>query len=73
MPSRSATASHATSMTPQALFSTVLHTRTAERDLEKEGLDSRGPIARSLKAIAELTAGAQRDAHPPLRAVRHGG
>ena len=44
----------------QALFSTVLHTRTAERDLEKEGLDSRGPIARSLKAIAELTAAAQR-------------
>ena len=45
----------------QALFSTVLHTRTAERDLEKEGVDPRGPIARSLKAIAELTAAAQRE------------
>ena len=45
----------------QALFSTVLHTRTAERDLEKEGLDPNGPIARSLDAIAELTAGAQRE------------
>ena len=45
----------------QALFSTVLHARTAERDLEKEGLDSHGPVARSLSAIAELTAGAQRE------------
>jgi len=45
----------------QALFSTVLHTKTAERDLEREGVDPRGPIARSLKAIAELTAGAQRE------------
>jgi len=45
----------------QALFSTVLHTRTAERDLEKEGLDPHGSVARSLDAIAELTAGAQRE------------
>jgi signal transduction histidine kinase len=45
----------------QALFSTVLHTRTAERDLEKEGVDPHGPVARSLGAIAELTAGAQRE------------
>jgi signal transduction histidine kinase len=45
----------------QALFSTVLHTRSAERDLEREGLDSTGPVARSLRAIAELTAGAQRE------------
>jgi signal transduction histidine kinase len=45
----------------QALFSTVLHARTAERDLEKEGLDTHGPVARSLSAIAELTAGAQRE------------
>jgi signal transduction histidine kinase len=45
----------------QALFSTVLHTRTAERDLEQEGLDTRGPVARSLRAIAEITAGAQRE------------
>jgi signal transduction histidine kinase len=45
----------------QALFSTVLHARTAERDLEKEGLDPRGSVARSLDAIAELTAGAQRE------------
>jgi signal transduction histidine kinase len=45
----------------QALFSTVLHTRSAERDLEREGLDAGGPVARSLSAIAELTAGAQRE------------
>jgi signal transduction histidine kinase len=45
----------------QALFSTVLHTRTAERDLETEGIDAHGPVARSLSAIAELTAGAQRE------------
>lgn len=45
----------------QALFSTILHTKTAERDLEREGLDPGGPVARSLKAIAELTAGAQRE------------
>ena len=45
----------------QALFSTVLHARSAERDLEKEGLDTHGPVARSLSAIAELTAGAQRE------------
>lgn len=45
----------------QALFSTVLHTRTAERELEKEGLDPHGSVARSLDAIAELTAGAQRE------------
>jgi len=45
----------------QALFSTVLHTRTAERDLEKEGLDSNGSVARSLAAIADLAAGAQRE------------
>jgi signal transduction histidine kinase len=43
------------------LFSTVLHTRTAERDLEREGLDPGGPVARSLGTIAELTARAQRE------------
>ena len=45
----------------QALFSTILHTKTAERDLEREGIHSGGPVARSLKAIAELTGGAQRE------------
>jgi signal transduction histidine kinase len=45
----------------QALFSTALHTRTAERDLEREGLDPHGPVARSLGAISELTAGSQRE------------
>ena len=43
----------------QALFSTVLHTRTAEKSLREDGGDVRRPIARSLKAIAELTRGAQ--------------
>jgi signal transduction histidine kinase len=45
----------------QALFSTILHTRTAERDLEKDGFDPQGSVGRSLGAIAELTAGAQRE------------
>jgi signal transduction histidine kinase len=42
----------------QALFSTVLHTRAAQKALEHEGLTA-GPLEESLDAIGELTRGAQ--------------
>jgi signal transduction histidine kinase len=43
----------------QALFSTVLHTRTAEKSLRDDGGQPSRAIARSLSAIAELTRSAQ--------------
>ncbi|HKA27517.1 MAG TPA: MASE1 domain-containing protein [Gaiellaceae bacterium] len=43
----------------QALFSTALHTRTAEKALEKDGADSSGQVRGSLNAITELTKAAQ--------------
>jgi signal transduction histidine kinase len=43
----------------QALFSTVLHTRTAQKALERDGLTAAGPLAQSLDAIGELTRSAQ--------------
>jgi signal transduction histidine kinase len=43
----------------QALFSTVLHTRTAQKALEGEGLTASGSLEESLDAIGELTRGAQ--------------
>ncbi len=43
----------------QALFSTVLHTRTAQKALKLEGLTSSGPLEQSLDTIGELTRGAQ--------------
>ncbi len=43
----------------QALFSTVLHTRTAQKALKHEGLNPSGPLEQSLDAIGELTRGAQ--------------
>jgi signal transduction histidine kinase len=43
----------------QALFSTVLQTRTAQKALGREGVSTSGRLARSLAAIAELTRGAQ--------------
>jgi signal transduction histidine kinase len=43
----------------QTLFSTVLHTRTAQRALGQEGVSVSGPIGRALDAIGELTRGAQ--------------
>jgi signal transduction histidine kinase len=39
----------------QALFSTVLHTRTAQKALVQEGATPSGRVARSLGAIADLT------------------
>ena len=43
----------------QALFSTVLHTRTAQKALVQEGASPSGRVARSLAAIGELTRSAQ--------------
>jgi signal transduction histidine kinase len=43
----------------QALFSSVLHTRTAQKALTQEGLSMSGPLARALDAIGELTRAAQ--------------
>jgi signal transduction histidine kinase len=43
----------------QALFSTVLHTRAAQKALKREGLTSLAPLERSLDEIGELTRGAQ--------------
>ena len=43
----------------QALFSTALHTRTAQKAVEQEGVSASGPLERALAAIGELTRGAQ--------------
>jgi signal transduction histidine kinase len=43
----------------QALFSTVLHTRTAQNALKRGGPIPSGPLEQSLDAIGELTRGAQ--------------
>jgi signal transduction histidine kinase len=43
----------------QALFSAVLHTRTAQKALEQEGGSPSGRVGRSLAAIADLTRSVQ--------------
>jgi signal transduction histidine kinase len=43
----------------QALFSTRLHTRTAQRELEREGASRSSPLAKDLLAITRLTRAAQ--------------
>jgi signal transduction histidine kinase len=43
----------------QALFSTILHTRTAERALSDREVSPSGPLAQALAAIGELTRAAQ--------------
>jgi signal transduction histidine kinase len=43
----------------QALFSTVLHTRTAQKALSQEGASPSGRVGRSLGAIADLTKSVQ--------------
>ena len=43
----------------QSLFSTVLHTRTAQRALEQEGVSASGPLSQALGSIGDLTRGAQ--------------
>jgi signal transduction histidine kinase len=43
----------------QSLFSSVLQTRTAQRELRAAGVSPTGPAAQALAAIAELTRGVQ--------------
>jgi signal transduction histidine kinase len=43
----------------QALFSTVLHTRTAQKALDRQGMSEAGVLSRSLRTIGELTRSAQ--------------
>jgi signal transduction histidine kinase len=43
----------------QALFSTALHTRTAQKTVEQEGMSPADPLGRELTAIGELTRAAQ--------------
>ena len=43
----------------QALFSTVLHARTAQRAVVQEGGSSSGPVGRALDTIADLTRSVQ--------------
>jgi signal transduction histidine kinase len=43
----------------QALFSTVLHTRTAQKALDQDGGSSSGRVGQSLSAIADLTKSVQ--------------
>ena len=43
----------------QALFSTVLHTRTAQKALQQDGASTSGRVAQSLSAISELTKSVQ--------------
>jgi signal transduction histidine kinase len=43
----------------QALFSTVLHARTAQKALEQEGGSRSGPVGRALDTIADLTRSVQ--------------
>jgi signal transduction histidine kinase len=43
----------------QALFSTNLHTRTAQKEIAREDVSPSEPLAQALSAIAELTKGAQ--------------
>jgi len=45
----------------QALFSAVLHTRTAQRALSDGDVDPSGPLAQALAAIGELTRTAQNE------------
>ena len=45
----------------QALFSTVLHTRTAQKALVQEGASPSGAVGRSLGVISDLTRSAQRE------------
>jgi signal transduction histidine kinase len=43
----------------QALFSTALHTRTAQKALEQDGVNPSGPLGQALGEIGELTRTAQ--------------
>jgi signal transduction histidine kinase len=45
----------------QALFSALLHTRTAQKALKREGLIPSGPLEQSLEEIGKLTRSAQNE------------
>jgi signal transduction histidine kinase len=45
----------------QALFSTALHTRTAQKAVAQEGMSPTGPLGRALAAIGDLTRSAQNE------------
>jgi signal transduction histidine kinase len=55
----------------QALFSTVLHTRTAQKEVKHLGLSSTGALEQSLDAIGELTRGAQREMRALIYELGH--
>jgi len=55
----------------QALFSTVLHIRTAQKEVKHLGLSSSGSLERSLDAIGELTRGAQSEMRALIYELGH--
>jgi signal transduction histidine kinase len=55
----------------QALFSTALHTRTAQKALKREGLTPSGPLEQSLDVIGELTRGAQSEMRALIYELGH--
>ena len=55
----------------QALFSTVLHTRTAQKALVQEGGSPSGRVGRSLSAIVDLTKSVQSEMRGLIFDLRH--
>jgi signal transduction histidine kinase len=55
----------------QALFSAVLHTRTAQKALVQEGGSPSGRVGRSLGAIADLTRSVQSEMRALILELRH--
>jgi signal transduction histidine kinase len=55
----------------QALFSAVLHTRTAQKALVQEGGSASGRVGRSLGAIADLTRSVQSEMRALIFELRH--
>jgi signal transduction histidine kinase len=55
----------------QALFSTVLHTRTAQKALVQEGGSPSGSVGRSLGAIVDLTKSVQSEMRGLIFDLRH--
>jgi signal transduction histidine kinase len=55
----------------QALFSAVLHTRTAQKALVQEDGSSSGRVGRSLDAIADLTRSVQSEMRAVILELRH--
>jgi len=55
----------------QALFSTLLHTRTAQKALRRENVTASGRLQQSLDAIGELTRGAQSEMRALIYELGH--